>query len=333
MAEIGNLSVRLTLDANAFNGSLKQVDTNLRSMQSELKAVKAKGREYNQTVDGMKERQEVLNRALSASGVKLQEARREYDRLVQSGKATEQQLAEQARRVNQAQAEYNRFEEELRYVTRQLNEQTNAFKQTSKRMKELGDSVASAGDKLKVAGQGLSTYVTAPLVGLGAAAIAAASEVADASASIQTDLDLTASEAAELNKTAKQVWKEGFGESLKSVASNVAAVTKSLGELSEVDLTYVTKGLEIFESKGWGDQRETLRAMKVLMEQFGLSSKKAMDYLTKGFQENLDYSGEFLDTVSEYSVYFAELGFDVDDMFSKLKAGADAGVFQLDKVG
>ena len=52
-----------------------------------------------------------------------------------------------------------------------------------------------------------------------------------------------------------------------------------------------------------------------------------------GFQNNLDYSGEFLDTLNEYGPQFKAAGYSADEMFNILVAGADAGAWNLDKVG
>ena len=58
-----------------------------------------------------------------------------------------------------------------------------------------------------------------------------------------------------------------------------------------------------------------------------------MDLIAAGAQNGLDYSGELLDSISEYSVQFAKLGLDADDMFKIFQKGADTGAFNLDKVG
>nr|WGE08674.1 hypothetical protein P5658_12180 [Bacillus subtilis] len=51
------------------------------------------------------------------------------------------------------------------------------------------------------------------------------------------------------------------------------------------------------------------------------------------FRRYFDYSGEFLDSINEYSNQFAAAGFSTQRMFSVFQAGAESGAFQLDKVG
>lgn len=47
----------------------------------------------------------------------------------------------------------------------------------------------------------------------------------------------------------------------------------------------------------------------------------------------MDYSGEMIDSINEYSVQFKKLGLDAEDMFSIFANGAQNGAFNLDKVG
>ena len=58
-----------------------------------------------------------------------------------------------------------------------------------------------------------------------------------------------------------------------------------------------------------------------------------MNLIAAGAQNGLDYSGELLDSISEYSVQFAKVGLDADDMFKVFQKGAESGAFNLDKVG
>ncbi|MFR5585416.1 MAG: phage tail tape measure protein [[Clostridium] scindens] len=58
-----------------------------------------------------------------------------------------------------------------------------------------------------------------------------------------------------------------------------------------------------------------------------------MGMIAAGAQNGLDYSGELLDSISEYSVQFDKVGLDADDMFSIFQKGAETGAFNLDKVG
>lgn len=201
------------------------------------------------------------------------------------------------------------------------------------KLEGIGKKAKEVGGKLSDMGSNLTAKVTAPLLGLGAGAIASAIQIDSAAGSMQAQLGLTAEEAEKLNGQAKGLWREGFGADMDDVTNKVAAVTRSLGDLNDADLKTVIGGLDVLETQFGADTQESLRAVDILMKNFGMTSEEAMDYITVGFQNNLDYSGEFLDTLSEYSTYFSEMGFTGQEFFQTLQAGAEGGAFQLDKVG
>ena len=75
------------------------------------------------------------------------------------------------------------------------------------------------------------------------------------------------------------------------------------------------------------------RAAEAIRKNFGSSAEEAFSLIAAGAQNGLDYSGELIDTINEYSSQFAKLGFDADGMFNILQAGADGTAWNLDKVG
>ena len=281
-----------------------------------------------------------LNRKLELQTRIVEESRTEYERMVREYGEGSREAETAARAYNNQVASLRNLErsiartsQELADIREEQNRTVSGWERFSGAAERAGTTLSGVGEKLKGVGESMTASLTLPLIGFGALAGKVANDFDAAAGIIQTELGISAEKAENLEKTANNLWKNGFGEDLATVSEKVAGVTKALGDLSEVDLSYVTKGLDLFEKRGWGDQEEALRAAKILMEQFGITAQQAMDYLTKGFQENLNYSGEFLDSVSEYSTYYSELGFSADEMFSKLKSGAESGAFQIDKVG
>jgi phage-related minor tail protein len=340
MKRIGDLSVRVSLDATNINQSTQQINRNLKTLGGEMSIIRNKGKEWGSSLEGLSEKQRVLTNILGLQEVKVQKAAEKHKELVKEHGEGSVQAEKQAAALNKLIAQYTKTESELAGVNNALNKHQREMDEAGKSYvslerlaDKLGDKLQDVGSKMKDTGQNLSTGVTLPLVGFATAAGKVALDFDKSAGSIQSELGVSKKRAEELHSTAKELWEDGFGESLQDVSRNIAGITKSLGDLNKTDLSYVTKGLDLFESKGWGDQQESLRALKVLMEQFGMSATEAMDYITKGFQENLNFSGEFLDSISEYSGYYSEIGLSADDMFAKFKSGAESGVFQMDKIG
>ncbi|PAD70888.1 hypothetical protein CHH83_01435 [Bacillus sp. 7586-K] len=334
MAErIEGLSIGLDLDTLALDRGLTGLKDKLKTVNSEMKANMSAFERGDKSIERYETSLMGLNKKLEVQKRVVSEAKDEYEKMVkefgQGSKEAEKAAREynnQVSSLNSLQRYINKTENELKELREELNKSESGWT-------KFGQTIENTGTTLTGIGTGLTAGLTTPILGAGLAIGKTALDFDKASGQIQAELGISEKRAKELNEVAKELWEDGFGDSIEGVSSKVAGVTKSLGDLSKVDLSYVTKGLDLFEQRGWADQQEALRAVKVLMEQFGMSASEAMDYLTKGFQENLNFSGEFLDSVSEYSTYFAEFGLTADDMFSKFKAGAESGAFQLDKVG
>lgn len=217
MAEIGSLAVSLTMDATNFNGTISQVDRNLKAMGGELQAVKAKGADYGKSVEGLSQKQGILNRSFDAAGLKLQEQRRRYDELVASGKATDAQIEKQAVAVNKAQAEYNRLEAELKDVTEQLKIQSSQWTQAGQKMQDVGGKIKSVGDGAKNIGKNLTMSVTTPILAMGTAVTKTAMDFEAQMDRVGAIAGATGGEMDKLKKTAMEL-----GASTSKSASEVA---------------------------------------------------------------------------------------------------------------
>lgn len=131
----------------------------------------------------------------------------------------------------------------------------------------------------------------------------------------------------------EDIYANNYGESFEDIAGAMAQITKSLGDMDDSALQDVTESAFALRDTFEYDIQESVRAAKAMMDNFGTSGEEAMSLIAAGAQNGLDYSGELLDSISEYSVHFANLGMDADDMFQIFQKGAESGAFNLDKVG
>ena len=84
---------------------------------------------------------------------------------------------------------------------------------------------------------------------------------------------------------------------------------------TKASLQNITESAFLLRDTFGYDINESVRAASTMMTQFGIDGDTAMALIAKGAQNGLDYSGELLDSISEYSVQFAKVGLDADDMF------------------
>lgn len=176
-----------------------------------------------------------------------------------------------------------------------------------------------------------ATAIAAAVVGIGLAAFGVSNDVATATSNIQAELGTTAEEAEHLGQIATDVWGNNFAGSITEAAGAVGLIRQQLGELSDNELQRATENAFRLQDVFGVEVPESVDAAKTLMEQFGLTSEEAFDFIAKGFQNGLNRSDDFLDTIGEYSVQFAAGGADAGQFFSLLESGLQGGMLGTDK--
>lgn len=198
--------------------------------------------------------------------------------------------------------------------------------QAQKAASKTGDAIGkalSAGFKVGVAAAGA---LTTALVKIG-------TEYQSATGQISAATGATGAELESLQGVMENVYGNNYGDSMADVADAVATVSQQMKGLSDGELQSVTEGAFALRDVFQYDVAESVRAANALVNNFGISGDDAMNLIAAGAQNGLDFSGELLDTISEYSVQFAKVGIDADQMFQIMQAGADSGAWNLDKVG
>ena len=214
-----------------------------------------------------------------------------------------------------------------------LSTAKNGLKAFADSSKSITDRFAGLGSSMTTVGSTLTKSVTLPLVGVGTALVSFASESDSAFSQFQAKVGDATGSMNEYRSVMDEVYKNNYGDSVMDVADAMGEVVTRLGEMDSSQLQKTTESAIALRDTFGYEVPESLRTVDTLMKNFGLTADQAFDYIVKGQQEGLDFSGEFLDTINEYSVQFDKLGFSAEDMFNILKQGADSGAWNLDKVG
>lgn len=173
----------------------------------------------------------------------------------------------------------------------------------------------------------------AAVVGVGALAVGAANNVNSAMNSFIAMTGKGTEESERYQEVMENIYAGNYGENFEDIGQAMGTVVQQLGDMDDVDLQNVTESAFALQKTFGYDIQESTRAAKAMMDNFGTSGEEAMNLIAAGAQNGLDYSGELLDSISEYSVQFAKVGLDADDMFKVFQKGAESGAFNLDKVG
>jgi SLT domain-containing protein/phage-related minor tail protein len=341
MAEetLGSLVVRVGLDGADFDKGLKNINARMQLARSELKAIASQFDDFGKTVDSLRAKQDNLAKIYQLQGQRVQQLKKQYDELVKAHGAESDAALNAGKRLNNAIAYYNKLGKELESVREELQElekqaayQSSVWGKAEKALSSFQQKANSTSETLKTIGENLTTRVSAPLAALGGLVLKTAADFQKSHGKMQAALGLTAEQTKELHNVAISVWREGFGESLDDVTNAITRAYQTMGNLPQEEMEYVTKAALTLAEVFGADVTESTRAAAQLMQQFGVSGTEAMDMITVAFQRGGDYSNELLDTISEYSTQFANLGFSAEQMMGMLISGAESGIWSLDKL-
>lgn len=143
----------------------------------------------------------------------------------------------------------------------------------------------------------------------------------------------TTESVAEFKDEIDEIYKNNYGESLSDVADAMAKVKQQTNETDPSKISKMTENALALRDTYDYDLAESLRAVKMLMDQFGISSEDAYNLIVQGTQQGLNKNGDLLDTINEYAVHYKQLGYNQDQFLSSLINGTEKGTFSVDKLG
>jgi hypothetical protein len=156
----------------------------------------------------------------------------------------------------------------------------------------------------------------------------------DANAKLKAQLDLSGKDAARAGKIAGDLYKDNYGESVSDVSAVIRKVVQDTNtSINSVNLKPITA--QVLSLAGTFDQdfgAVTRGVGQLLRTGLAKDAQKALDVITKGFQEGADKSEDFLDTLNEYGTLFRNMGLTGAKATGLLVQGLQAGARDADKV-
>lgn len=192
-------------------------------------------------------------------------------------------------------------------------------------------SIASTG--LGAIGIGAGAAGTA-IVGVGALAFDTASDINAASNQMAAALGLPTASAEAYEDVMQDMFDRDFGAGFDDIAASLVTVDQNMsaaGISGTENMQAIAEGALTLRDVFEVDVAESASAVTTLMEEFGLTADEALTFVTAGFQQGLDSSGDFLDSIGEYSTQFSEGGATADQFFSTLQTGMQGGMLGTDK--
>lgn len=307
----------------------------------------AKLQEAQQTLDEMD--QAADSDAYAQLAEQVAQYQQELSKAEQLQRAAERGVQNWQQSVNYAQRDLNQLSTEINNNNAALESAQQAADAASASMDEVAESAAEAADAAEDMGEDSSSAVDTmaqALTGAGVVATLdqikdtllacaeASSELSQAESVLTNNTNLSGNELERYRLLLRQLYGDNYGESMNDVAQTLATVRQQLDADWPTDqLKTVTEDAITLRDTFGYEVTDSIRAAKALVDNFGVDGDEAFRLIAEGARNGLDYSGELLDTVSEYSVQFKKLGLSANDMFKVMQSGADNGAWNLDKIG
>lgn len=291
----------------------------------------------SEALDGQREAGQRAESELGKLNATIDEQQAEVSRLAEEYKGA---VVQYGRTSDEAKD----LESALREANAALNDSRGRLAEAERACDELTGSLDDMADSALDGKNSIEELAAGTMLAdFGEAAIDAATEAvkrlvveSDTAASkIKTAFGGYASEQfGELEDALKRIYAGNYGDSLEDIADAGREVVAVLGnDLSTESFEELTTQAIILRDAFDIDVNESIKAANQLMTQFGYDGKAAYDMLAAGCQEGLNANGEWLDAVSEYSVYYEQLGLTAEDMFNTMAVGSQTFLNGTDKAG
>lgn len=151
--------------------------------------------------------------------------------------------------------------------------------------------------------------------------------------SFQAQTGVGADAMADFETQISNLYKANYGDSMQDVADAMAQVAQTSKETDPSKIQELTKNAIVLRDTFGFEINESMRAVNMLMDQFGMTGEEAFNLIAQGAQNGLNKNDDLLDSINEYSVHYKQLGYSGEEFFNSLANGTAAGTFSVDKLG
>lgn len=161
-------------------------------------------------------------------------------------------------------------------------------------------------------------------------------DIGASTAKLGAQLNLTKEVSSDAGRIAGEIYRDNFGQSIPEVNAAIGTIGQSLVNLNTVSdekLKTITEGVLGLTSTFDVDLNATVEATRSLISnRLAPDAQTAMDLMTRAFQSGGNASGDLLETITEYSPYFHNLGLDGATALGLLSQGLKAGARDTDYI-
>lgn len=339
MARKDEASYKYSIDISELKKGITDANRKIKEAQSEFRAASAAMEDWEDTTDGLEAKLKSLDKVQEEEKNKLALVEKQLKLTNEqygenSAQATNMRikLNNQQAALNKVVNEYNKYSQRLDDVRAAEKEATNAADDLAESFEEANDA-ASKTDGYTMAKDVMSNLMSDGIEKVTGKVKDMVLELSNAQSAYNSFSAKTGAIGKEYDEAIDSLYNNAYGSDRTAIAEAMAEVQQQTNEMDSTKLENFTANALLLQETFGYDIQESMRAVNMLMEQFGVTSDEAFNMLTQASQAGLNKNGDLLDTVNEYSVHYKQLGFSAEEMFNSLQNGTAEGTFSVDKLG
>lgn len=309
----------------------------MKNQEAAVGRASASLKKYTEKLNETTKEEQKSKGAFASLEEEISNQEKELDRLKDGYKDAVLKFGETSKEANTFREDIKKLSGELadnKSKAEQLSASTDSLDKSLEKTKQAAEKSKDGFSSVKVAiGNLISEGIKKMAVEAGKALKEVTDESQQAYNSFQAMTGTSTEEMSKYKKQIDELYKNNYGESMKDVAGVMAEIKQQTGEIDPSKLKEMAENAITMRDTFGQDTKEQLRAVKMMMDQFGISSEEAYNLIAQGAQQGLDKNGDLLDSINEYSVHYKQLGYSAEDFMNMLKNGTDAGTFSVDKLG
>lgn len=302
---IAGITIEIDGNTTKLNDALKSVDKQLASTQSQLKDVEKLLKMDPRNTELLAQKQKLLNDAVSGTRDRLKELEKAQRDLASKEYTPELEKQQDAlqREILETRNKLKGFEDELGKIP---NKAQLAFD-------AIGEGLKKTGEKMTEVGENMTKYVTGPIAAVGAASVAAFSEVDDAMDTVILKTGATGEAAKDMQKIVENV-ATTIPTDFQTAADAVGQISTKFGATGD-QLEDLTDLFIKFASVNKKDVSTSVDSVQKSMAAYGVQLSDAehyMNVLTKTSQETGADIDKLTSGIVQNAAAFQEMDLSVD---------------------
>ncbi len=218
--EIGRLVVNVGLDGTGFQNGISNLSRQMRIVQAEFESASARLGNFGNATERLRLKADSLTRQIEIQNQRVSALRAAYEQSVAAKGADAEATQALQIRLLRAQTQLSNLENQLERTNADILRQGSAWQAASDMAIEAGERLSKIGAKMSAIGRNLTTFVTLPILGIGAAATKLAMDSVESENLFETSMGNMAE--------AARKWSEDLS---KSLGLNAFELRKNTGML------------------------------------------------------------------------------------------------------